>query len=30
MLEIPNEKEGEEPIFVNPERVATVAPMKED
>jgi hypothetical protein len=30
MLEIPNEVEGEEPIFVNPERVATVSPQKED
>lgn len=30
MLEIPNEKEGEEPIFVNPERVATIVPLKED
>jgi len=29
MLEIPNE-DGGEPIFVNPERVATISPMKED
>lgn len=29
MLEIPNE-DGGEPIFVNPERVATVSPKKED
>ena len=30
LLEIPNEKAGEEPIFVNPERVATITPVKED
>lgn len=30
MLEIPNEEDGEEPIFVNPERVATITPAKED
>lgn len=30
MLEIPNEDDGEEPIFVNPERVASVTPPKED
>lgn len=29
LLEIPNE-DGGEPIFVNPERVATISPMKED
>lgn len=29
MLEIPNENEGEEPIFVNPERVATISSQKE-
>lgn len=29
LLEIPNENGGE-PIFVNPERVATISPMKED
>lgn len=29
MLEIPNE-DGGEPIFVNPERVASVTPQKED
>lgn len=30
MLEVPNEEDGEEPIFVNPERVATITPAKED
>jgi hypothetical protein len=30
MVEIPNENPDEEPIFVNPERVATISPMKED
>lgn len=30
MLEIPNENEGEEPIFVNPERVASVAPNRKE
>lgn len=30
LLEIPNEEDGEEPIFVNPERVATITPVKED
>lgn len=30
LMEIPNENEGEEPIFVNPERVATITPAKED
>jgi hypothetical protein len=30
MLEIPNEEDGVEPIFVNPERVATITPVKED
>lgn len=30
MLEIPNEDDGEEPIFVNPERVASVTPRKKD
>ena len=31
MLEIPNENEGDEPIFVNPERVASITPNhKED
>lgn len=30
MLEIPNEDDGEEPIFVNPERVASITPVKED
>lgn len=29
MFEIPNEKEGEDPIFVNPERVASITPYKE-
>lgn len=29
LLEITNEAGGE-PIFVNPERVATISPMKED
>jgi hypothetical protein len=29
MLEIPNE-DGGDPIFVNPERVATITPAKED
>lgn len=29
LLEIPNE-DGGDPIFVSPERVATVTPMKED
>lgn len=29
MLEIPNE-DGGEPIFVNPERVATIAPVRKD
>lgn len=29
MLEIPNENPDEEPIFVNPERVATITPGKE-
>lgn len=29
LLEIPNE-DGGEPIFVNPERVATISPAKED
>lgn len=28
LLEIPNEVEGEEPIFVNPERVATITPVR--
>lgn len=28
-LEIPNENPDEEPIFVNPERVATITPGKE-
>lgn len=30
LLAIPNEDDGEEPIFVNPERVATITPVKED
>ena len=30
LLEIPNEDDDEEPIFVNPERVASVTPRKED
>lgn len=30
LLEIPNEDEGEEPIFVNPERVTAIVPKKED
>jgi len=30
LLEIPNEEDGQEPIFVNPERVATITPVKED
>ena len=30
MLEISNEEDGQEPIFVNPERVATITPSKED
>ncbi len=30
LLEIPNENAGEEAIFVNPERVASVTPSKED
>lgn len=29
MLEIPNEKPGGEPIFLNPERVASITPGKE-
>lgn len=30
MFEIPNEEDGEEPIFVNPDRVASITPAKED
>lgn len=30
MLEIPNENPDKEPIFVNPERVASITPAKED
>lgn len=29
LLEIPNE-DGGEPLFINPERVVTIAPAKED
>lgn len=29
LVEVPN-TDGGEPIFVNPERVATISPMKED
>lgn len=28
MFEVPNEDEGAEPIFVNPDRVATITPVR--